>query len=64
VSNGVDHKNGIIYLHDLLPDAGDTVTVTNNGTHYELRCYHWSAPVLLLTDEDIARLSEGLITFH
>lgn len=64
VSQGVNKKTGTINCYELLPEVGDSVTITNLGTHFELRQYHWSNPPLLLTDEEIERLKAGHITWH
>lgn len=67
MSRGVDPKKGIIDLHMLLPQPGDSVTIMNCGDHYELREQHvdWSImPEVSLTEEDIERLKAGTINWH
>jgi hypothetical protein len=64
VSDGIDQKRGIINVYELLPEAGDSVTVMNCGTHFEIRHHHWTVPPLALTDADIENLKAGRVVWH
>lgn len=64
VSQGIDKKKGVINCYELLPELGDSVTITNFGTHFELRHYHWSNPPLLLTDDEMEMIKTGHMTWH
>ena len=63
-SGGIDQKTGTINVYELLPRAGDSLVVTNCGSHFEIRHHHFETPPLTLTDEDIARLSQGQIVWN
>lgn len=60
----IDEETGTVNVYELLPEEGDTIVITNYGTHYEIRHHHWSYPPLLLTDGDIEQLKQGLITWN
>ena len=64
MSQGIDNKAGTINVYELLPEPGDSITVTNVGTHYEVRHVHFEVPPLILTDEEIERMKQGLITWN
>ena len=61
-----DKDRGAIDLHRLLPSRGDSVLIVNCGDHFELRGHSvGSRPApLVLTDEDIDRLTEGKMIWH
>ena len=63
----IDEKTGLVNVYALLPKPGDSVMIVNCGDHYELRQHTWTvtgAPPLLLTDHDIERLKQGIITWN
>lgn len=65
--DGIDYKKGIINVYSLLPETGDSLMIINHGTHFEIRQHSWtvhSAPPLHLTDDDLDRLRQGLITWN
>ena len=62
--SGIDEKTGNLNVYDMLPEHGDTIVVTNRDSHFEISYHHWSAPPLLLTEVDIERLKQGLITWN
>lgn len=64
LARGVDKKTGTINCYELLPELGDSVTITNLGTHYELRHYHWEEPPLLLTEEEVDQIRAGHMIWH
>jgi hypothetical protein len=67
MSNHDALKKGIIDLFALLPQCGDSVTVTNCGDHYEMleRKFNWSVvPEVALTEHDIKCLKAGTIHWH
>ena len=55
--------DGTINVYKLCPEAGDTIMVVNCGTHYEVR-YPRNNDAAQLTDEDVAALSSGRVTWH
>jgi hypothetical protein len=62
--DGIDRDNGTINVYELLPEKGDSLTVTNCGTHFQLQHQHWTTPPLGLTDNDIENLKQGLIIWN
>lgn len=64
MSDCIDQKTGTINIHELLPEQGDSLMVTNRGTHYEVKHLSWTKPPLCLTDEDIDALVTGKVIWH
>lgn len=64
MSKGIDEKNGTVNVYELLPEPGDSLMIVNCGTHFEIRHHHWTTPPLMLTDEDVDKLKQGLITWN
>lgn len=60
----INETAGTIAVYELLPNAGDALTVTNRGTHYEIRYHQFELPPLKLTDEDIESILGGSIVWH
>jgi len=64
---GINEETGHVDVYALLPNAGDSVMIVNCGDHFEVRHHSWSPggePPLYLTDEDIERLKQGVITWN
>lgn len=61
---GINQDEGTVNVYELLPKAGDSLTVVNVGTHFEIRYHHWEPPELTLTDDDIDRMKQGRIVWH
>ena len=51
-------------VYKLCPEVGDSIMVVNCGDHFELRHHHWMTEPLLLTDEDITKLKQGILTLN
>lgn len=64
---GIDTKNGIIHLYEVIPNEGDSVMIVNCGDHLEFRQHSWqdsAVPPIFLTEEEIDWLREGRITWN
>lgn len=64
MSDTIDQKRGTINVRELLPEHGDSLVVTNCGTHYEVKHLNWTQPPLSLTDDDIDALVSGKVVWH
>lgn len=64
MSDGIDEKTGMVNVYQLLPEPGDSLMIVNCGTHFEIRHHHWTTPPLVLTEQDIEKLKQGLITWN
>ena len=65
--DAIDEETGLVDVYTLLPKPGDSVMIVNCGDHFELRHHTWvvsGAPPLLLTERDIERLKQGIITWN
>lgn len=62
--DGIDEMNGTVDVYKLCPKPGDSITVINCGTHYEVRHAHYEVRPLYLTDEEIEALKAGTIVFN
>jgi len=60
----INEKTGTVNVYELLPEQGDMLVITNHGTHFEVRHYNVLEPPLGLTEDDVARIQEGLMTWH
>jgi hypothetical protein len=60
----INQKTGSFNVYEALPEDGDTIIITNCGSHFEIKYHHWSTPPLLLTDTDIELLKQGRITWN
>jgi hypothetical protein len=63
-ADGIDEKTGMINVYIACPKAGDSIMVTNLGDRFEIHHRSHQAPELLLTDNEIERLKQGIIVWH
>ena len=63
-SKGIDEKTGLVNVYELLPRPGDSITIINLGSHFEIRHQHYESPPLILTDADIENLKQGRIVWN
>lgn len=61
---GIDEENGVINVYELLPKAGDSITVINCGDHFEIRHQHFEFPPLVLTEHDIECMKLGTLVIN
>ena len=63
--DGIDELTGTVNVYTLLPERGDSITITNCGTHYEVRHQHVTlGSGIYLTDQDIEDLKQGRIVWN
>jgi hypothetical protein len=61
----MDGKTQGICLQTAIPNEGDSIMIVNCGDHYEMHSHSWQQPSpLILTDEDIAALTAGKVTWN
>lgn len=64
MKSGLDEKKGIIHLHEVIPNEGDSLLVVNTGERFEFRQQSWLRPPFDLTADEIVRLKAGTIVFN
>ena len=61
---GIDEDTGTVDVYELCPNQGDSIMIVNCGSHFELRHHHWDQYPMVLTDQDIELMKQGLITWN
>ena len=56
--DGIDEETGTVDVYSLCPNQGDSITIINCGTHYEMRHRQWVFGEIELTDKAVARLRD------
>ena len=61
-NRGVDEEKGTVNVYEACPNKGDSVVIINCGDHFEVR--HEALVEQVLTEEEVARINQGHITWH
>jgi hypothetical protein len=65
--DAIDEETGMVDVYTLLPNPGDSVMIVNCGDRFEVRQHSWvkgEGGMLMLTEEDIDKLTEGRIVWN